>query len=309
MNKFCLFVVIMLLSVLNCFSQSYDLNFNLEKGKIYKLKHDVVQTTIQNMMGNIQEVETTISTIMAFEVKEKTQEFILVDVSINEMLFNMKSAMFSMEYDSKKAVKDGDLLGKIYSKVIGKKYSVLIDKKGEVKQVDGLNSLINSIIEDCNIVKPEAKEQMDRSVKQMFGEAVVKGNMEMLTNIFPKQKVKIGDKWNNKVSLETVMPVDYSNLWELKGVDSEVVAIVGDANIQSKITEEWNTVNGIPTKYDIKGNQNSEINIDRKSGWIISSSIESSMKGKIIMDKCDKLPQKMEIPIEIKTVTKYKSIN
>jgi len=309
MHKFNLLVAILFLSVVNCFSQSHHLNFNLEKGKTYKLKQDVEQTTSQNILGNIQQVETTISSVMSFDVKEKTNEFLLIDVSITDMLFKMKSPMFSMEYDSKKEVKDGDLLGKIYSKVIGKKYSVLIGRNGEVKQVEGLDMLINSIIEDSNVSNSAAKAQLNQSVKKMFGESVVKGNMEMLTYIFPKKKVRIGDKWSNKVSLESVMPVVFNNAWELESVNSGVVSISGITEIHSKESVDWSMVNGIPTKYNIKGNQSCVINLDKKTGWIISSDMESSMKGNIIMDKSEKMPQKMEIPIEIKTKTKYQSIN
>jgi hypothetical protein len=246
---------------------------------------------------------------MAFDVKEKTNEFLLIDVAITDMLFKMKSPMFTLEYDSKKEVKKGDLLGNIYSKVIGKKYSILVSRNGEIKQVEGLDGLINSIIEDSNVTNPAVKAQLNQSVKKMFGEKVIKGNMEMLTYIFPKQKVRIGDKWKNSVSLETIMPVAYSNIWELKGVKSGVVSITGKTEIHSKVKEEWSDVNGIPTKYDINGNQTCLINLDKKTGWIISSEMESVMKGNIFMDKSAKMPQKMEIPIEIKTKTKYQSIN
>ncbi len=302
-------VVILFLSVVNCFSQSHQLTFNLEKGRLYKLKQSVEQTTSQNILGNVQQVETTISSVMSFDVKENTNEFLLIDVSITEMLFKMKSPVFSMEYDSKKDVNEGDLLGKIYSKVMGKKYSVLVSKNGEVMQVEGLDGLINSIIEESNVPDDAAKAQLNESVKKMFGEAVVKGNMEMLTYLFPKQNVRIGDKWSNKVSLEAEMPVDFINTWELKNIDSGVATISGVTTIRSKDTEDWKMVNGIPTKYEITGNQSCLINLDEKTGWIISSDVESRMKGKIVMDKSEKMPQKMEIPIEIITKTKYLSVN
>lgn len=309
MYKFKFLVFILFLSVLNCFSQSHNLTFNLEKGKLYKLRQEVEQTTSQNIMGKVQQVETIISSIMSFDVKEKTNEFLLIDVSITDMLFRMKSPMFSVEYDSKKEIKEGDLLAKIYSKVIGKKYSVLISKNGEVKQVEGLDGVINSIIEDSDISNPATKAQINQSVKKMFGEAVIRGNMEMLTYIFPKQKVRLGDKWHNKVSLETVMPVDFNNTWELKAVNSDEVSIGGDTQINSKADKEWTLVNGVPTKYDIHGRQSCLINIDKKTGWIISSEMDSVMKGNIIMDKSERMPQRMEIPIEIKTKTKYQSLN
>lgn len=307
--KLNILLAILMLSFVNCYSQSYYLNFNLEKGNQYRLKQDVEQITSQTVMGAVQTVETSVSSIMVFDIKEKTKEFLLIDVAISDMVLKMISPMFSIEFNSNKEVREGDIMGKIYSKVIGKKYSVLVSRNGEVKQVEGLDGLINTIIEESNLENPQSKAQISQSVKKMFGESVIKGNMEMLTYFFPKKNVNIGDKWRNKISLESAMPVVFNNYWELKGVELGVASIVGNTEITSKVNKEWTDINGIPTKYDISGKQNCIINIDKKTGWILSSEIESIMEGNIIMNKSVRMPKKMEIPVEIKTKTKYKSIN
>lgn len=309
MKKVVLTFCFLLFGVLSMFSQTCNLRFNLEKGNEYKIKQEVLQTTKQTINGEEQNVETKIVTTMAFNVKESTNDFLLVEVSVSDMFFSMKSPKVSMEYDSGKEPAQGDINGLLYSKMLGKKYSVLFDKKGEVKQVTGINELMTSILESMNISDANMKAQVMHKMEGMFGEKIIKGNMEVMTSIFPNKEVGVGSIWKNTVNQMSVMPVDYVNSWKLKSYDDGVASILGISSIVPVDKDKWKNVDGIPTKYELNGMQSANINVDGKTGWILSSSIESFLKGRILMGKCDRLPQGMEVPVEINTITKYKSLN
>lgn len=306
-----IFLLLTLLTgiVFTSFSQSNNLSFNLTKGKQYNIKQDVAQITTQTVNGKVQKIETNISSVMTFDIKETTNDFIMVDVSVKEMLFKMQSDEIFIEYDSKRGPVEGDMNGLLYSKLLGKKYTVLFDKKGRVMQVSGIVELISSTLESMNIKDELAKAQIKLKMEGMFGEKVIKGNLEVMTNIFPNKEVKLKDSWNNTVTLTSLMPVKYNNLWKFTSDNGSVVSIEGVSNITAVDKDKWKDVGGIPTKYDIDGNQTAVINVDSKTGWIISSNIESVIKGKVIMDKCVKLPVRMEVPVEIKTTTKYVNLD
>jgi len=50
--------------------------------------------------------------------------------------------------------------------------------------------------------------------------------------------------------------------------------------------------------YDISGTMTSEIKVDRKSGWIIKSTIDQKMDGTVKI-KSPQLPSEMEMPMSM----------
>ena len=101
----------------------------------------------------------------------------------------------------------------------------------------------------------------------------------MLTAIYPKTAVKEGNKWKNKVRLETVSGVTMENEFVLEELNQDFAII----NCQSKTISDDNNsfiaINGELLRFNSKGNMISTFKIDKNTGWIKECEINQNISG------------------------------
>ena len=66
--------------------------------------------------------------------------------------------------------------------------------------------------------------------------------------------------------------------------------------------EESSTMNGMETQNDLRGEYNSEITVNKESGWIIKSKNEYFLQGEISILPNAQLPNGMKVPFKLNSV-------
>ena len=288
--------------------QKVRLALNLQKGQTYKLKSNVTQSMQQTVHDMNQNITTSIKSVMSFFVKDRQNDKFILEFTYKKMQFNLAAPRTVITFNSETPTRTDNIYDRIYSKFIGKKFTMVVDRFGKVETVNGLDSLGKKIVNELDLKNPMIKAQLFENFKGMFGNKMLKGNIEMLTYFFPKKPVRIDESWSNTFSLKAAIPATFDNTWKLTNYDSTLTTIQGNTLIESVNGGTPVPIGNMAIGYDIEGTQTSAIHIQPKSGWILSAKIKSHITGTINVEKSSQLPKGLKIPFDLKTDSEYHSL-
>lgn len=138
---------------------------------------------------------------------------------------------------------------------------------------------------------------MKAQIMNAYGAEALKGNIEMATAIYPDKPVNKGDNWTIHTNLESGMSAKVSTLYEYADLTADYALIKGNSTIETEDKDAYIEANGMPMKYDLKGSMQSEIKVDRKTGWIIETKINQQIKGDAYIKENPQMPNGMKIPM------------
>ena len=67
------------------------------------------------------------------------------------------------------------------------------------------------------------------------------------------------------------MSAKMETVYELKELSDSYYQIFGNSRIETADKDAYIESNGMPMKYDLTGSMDSEIKVDKNTGWIIAS--------------------------------------
>jgi hypothetical protein len=121
----------------------------------------------------------------------------------------------------------------------------------------------------------------------------------MITAIFPKKPVNLGDTWDIKTNLESGMSADMFTTYEFKEQNEDYNLIYGDSKIATADKDAYIESGGMALRYDLTGTMTSKIKVDRESGWIIEAIIYQEIKGEGNVKESDQFPEGLKIPMTL----------
>jgi hypothetical protein len=284
------------------------LALNLQKGHTYKLESNITQNMQQTVHDMEQKITTSVKGLLSFKVKERKNDRYILELRYEKLQFKLAAPRSEITFNSDTPVRTDNIYDRIYSKLIGRPFTMIMDIYGKIDTVQGVDSLGKEIVNALNLKNPMMKAQLIEDFKGMFGNKTLKGNIEMLTNFFPKHPVHVSDTWSTKLSLNSPIPATFDNTWELTDLDSAEATIKGNTLIESINGGAPLHIGNMAISYDVGGAQTTIIHIHPKTGWILSAKITSSITGTIKVEKSPRMPKGLEIPFKLKTNSEFKSL-
>lgn len=298
-NKLLIFVVIVFACAACGTKKSPTLALNLEKGKVYQ---QIIQSEaeITQKLGG-QDIKSTvgIAGTMSYLVKDVNEKFYTLEARYTRLSMEMKMLMNSMKFDSE-APKEKDIFSKILAAMKDKPFRVEMFKNGKIKQVKNLNILFDGIFDEFPEISKQQKAQIKQQLEKSYGKEAIKGNIEMVTAIFPDKEVKNGEKWNIKTRLESGMSGDMETEFELKETTDTYYNITGKSTIKTDEKADYVNNGGMFMKLNLKGTMTSDIKVDKQSGWIIEAKLYQEMKGNSDAKGTSEGAESMKIPMVMK---------
>lgn len=298
--------LIALLSACNSSSEKYSLKPTFKAGESYSLDYKI--DIDQDVMGMNNKMLMNLGYVM--KIKNITpRQYIEMDFMYNHMGVNMKSAMFTVSYDSDssygssgKADAEFDpknaggmiknIYGKIFSQLLNKQIQVTLDASGKVKEVKGYREIMNSIKDSLELSSPGNTKALD----DMMNEEQINQVFQQTFGTFPNKPVAIGEQWKNEIRLtQNGMPMRFSNTYKIAEIfKKENEAIVDINSIVSMDINDGKVKNNM--KMDVSGTQTGKLTIDLATGMIKT--------GKQIMDiKVNMEVMGQKVPMTMKGTT------
>lgn len=301
MNRI-LILIIASIALVACKNNPATLTFNLEAGKSYRQVTDNRSTVVQEMNGQQMKIEMSMKATVTYLVKAVNETNYDIDVQYESSAMTMTLPNGVLTFSSEKETDANDVVSLMLKAIKGKVFNIKMDKLGKVQEITGVDAIwedMSSILENL----PEGQvEQMKNQIKDAFGGEALKGNLEMATAIYPENPVKKGDKWDMQTTLATMMKAKVSTNYELVDIKDEYAVIKGTSTIEPDGDPEFKMQNNMQMKYDLRGTMQSEIKVDKASGWIIEAKITQDMKGNNTL-RAEGMPGELLIPMTVKNET------
>jgi len=248
------------------------LKYNLKAGDKY-ITHSVTNQDItMQAQGQTITMNQVITSDLTTEVKKATSDSIVTANTMDKM--TMDQTMFGQElkYDSSDpstyASGRGKQIGDALNKMIGKVYSITMDRLGNIGNYD-----LGNLLKDGGKVSGNLKS----------GSSYI---------IFPKHKIRVGDSWEADIKPMKTDNMQVHMKYALKKLAGKKATITIDGTITA------NKVNG--NNLNINGTISGEAVVDVKTGWTKSSQLSQDVKMKMERNG-------MEIPMEISSTIKTTS--
>ena len=296
-------ILLVIISVVSCCAEKEHLCLNLKKGATYTQKIYFTSLTIQTINGNENKTNLSYGMNLSFKVLSIQGNVYELEVRYVNMWTKMIAQNRLFEFSSEKHDKN-DIFSTILNALTEKSFIVLMTRTGKVNQVKNLENMWIHLFERMPNLGEVERAQLKTQLSQSYGEKAFKGNIQMVTAIFPDSLVSIGDKWSVATQLEGGMAANIKAIYELKKVAGSNCIINGVAKIETANKDAYiKSSNGMPMKLNLKGTVTSEIKIDRKTGWVLDSRVNQSMSGDVRVKDNPQLPGGLIIPMTMDSET------
>lgn len=293
---------VLLLSFL-CFAlllqaQKSDLSLHLETGKTYQTKSVSLGTINQELMGNKMTIDMEITAAINFNIQSQTAETIDMEVRYSDMLMQIKAAQVNMKVSSDSLDSSNPLSGMLV-KMTEQPFYLKINHKGEVLEVRDMDKLMNSMIEAMADIPAMQRAQLQKQMEDSYGEDALKNNLANMLTIFPAEPVAPGDSWTMQSTINSGMMLLLNTTYTLKGEEGSCYIIASTGTMITPENAPAIDAGGMKMDFVMNGSFESELKIDKKSGWLVAGTSTQNIDGHAKIEASEQLPNGMEIPMKI----------
>lgn len=278
-----------------------DLKFNLKKGDVTKYRTTIDQNTIQTIGGMEQKVQMNQVFEYTIDVKDiaNNGDF-RTQITYTRVAINMVAGGMDMAFDSDDESTANPQFAS-FGALIGKSINATFTPKGKIIELDGVDAMIETMINelagDNEAIKAQIGENLTQSfdnekMKQMFGGSFIE---------YPAKPVKVGTKWTENLTINNQFTLNVINSYEVKGVDADFVNLDVTSTLATTPGNK-SEMQGMEVSFNLFGTQSGTIKVDKNNGKVVDATVNQNISGNLSADMGG---QKMDIPMTIasKTVT------
>lgn len=288
------------------FAQKETISLNLKKGSTYYHNIEAVSSLIQNFNGTNVNLKTAVNTKVAYLIKAAHDTVYDMDVRYETISMSIELPGNKLSFDASSPDSINPFT-KVLRSILYKPFSMTMSRSGKIIAVKNLDDMFTSMFNESTQLDEAQKQQLKARLMESFGEKALKGSFEIITAIYPHEKVEVGKTWAGMIMLQSTVPAKITSVFELKEKSADEYLINGNGSIQSLDENSSLEMNGMTMKYKINGEMNSIIRIDKASGWINEAKFIQKMKGDLIVKGGALGDQEQSIPMETNSTTTYKS--
>jgi len=271
-----------------------DLRISLKPGDTFTFESLAEQTINQTIMGMDQSVEQSIGYTFTYDVKESTEAGYKVGVTYDRIIYKQTSPMGEVDYDSETYEGEPPLQASGFAALLGKSFEIVLDTKGEVTAVDGVDKMLDEMMGELDNLPDAAKEQL----KAQFGDDQMRQNMQNMSVYYPAKPVKVGDAWQQDGSLQNMIEMDMMTTYKLMDKSDDAWTIEFASEVNTPEGAEPMSMNGMEIAYNIGGTQKGTNKVNPADGMLTSSTFTQLFSGNMQMNMNG---QELEWPITIES--------
>jgi hypothetical protein len=261
--------------------EKYAFEFNLEKGSTLKQKILVESKSTQDVMGQKMESIIAMTSEMSFDVKDFEDNIYTVDVKFDAVKMDMTMMGTSLSFDSNTTEEKahGQNMSPIFRAMTNIPFQVKMDKKGKVLSVTGFENITAAISDATSELDENTKSLMLQQIESSYSGEAIKSTLEQSFSYFPENEIAVGEslKKDLNISIMNTNITTEMNITLEKVVDN-VASLKAEGTIKTGKDIVQN-INGIEAKTSLAGDQTINLQVDLKTGWIISGEIQQSLHG------------------------------
>lgn len=280
-------------------SEKIHLHLKLEKGKTY----DQLLTIKQDIKSEVQSQEQKMQQTMQFGFNFKVNDIFSdgltsMTCTYSSIKFEMAMGEMKISYDSQNPEQDENPMGKILGSFLNKTFNIKFTPKMEVREISGMNEILNSLIESMGLDDNQKVQVMDQFSRQ-FSDEAMKESFQSSFNIFPDKPIGVGDTWTDTLDFSKTLPMTVITNYTVKERKDGKMTLAFNSVIETNKEASNSSAFQSKMEYKISGTMNGTSIIDEATGWTLSSSVDQKINGSIVVEIEGK---SIESPINIESI-------
>lgn len=162
-----------------------------------------------------------------------------------------------------------------FSGLKGAAFEMIFGANGSIKSVNGIEKMLDNMASKMTTDTGQVKA-IKASLGKQFSADGMKQTMESSFKIYPDKPVKIGDSWTVDTKMQMTMPIETITTYTLKLVKDGIAFLNVNGNLISK--GSFDSM-GTKIETDLKGTNSGDMQIDLKTGLVLSSHLRLEMYG------------------------------
>jgi hypothetical protein len=247
---FTLLVILLPALFVNLYAQkSIELKYNVSRGDLYKTVMHMDQDIVFDANGQTMALDQIIDFKMTTEVTDNTEDEFTTKSTVDAV--KMTQSIFGMQitYDSEDSTTlQNPMVAKIAEAMggmIGASYTMVMDHKGHVKEIDASAFSQN--------------DDIANNISSGSGYAIYK-----------EGKVKVGDSWDGDVTPLKNSDMKVNMTYTVLKISGKEVTLGIDGTIKANNMEDQ--------ELNLDGTMSGEMIVSSHTGWLIKSVIDQEIK-------------------------------
>jgi hypothetical protein len=298
-----------ILAIASCKQEKKEevkLRLKLTAGKKYNYKIITYQDIEQTIQGQKMDIKQVIGMNYIFDVQKVDKNGnATVKVTYKSLSLSQHGAGSDIEYNSEKPGTDIPLAAQTFHNMAGKSFMMQVTPEGEIKNVQGIDKMLDDLFAGKEYANNEEITELRKSMKEQFGERSIAQNMNNMLNIFPDDAVEVGESWQRTLSMSSGFPVILENNYTLKEIKDQLAVVELKSEIKPNEKAKEMEMGGAKVLYNLSGNQNGTLKINKNSGLISTAEIKQELSGDAKLQAGPGM--NLGWPLTVKSVTKIES--
>lgn len=164
--------------------QERNLSLNLEKDKTYNQNTRAKVVVDQELNGQPFSMTMIVEAKMTYRVMSADNSGYQMEVKYDQLGMKMEmpqgTADFSSEYG------DSDIFSSVLGAMKNKSFELTMTRSGKIKDVRKIDNVFQSVFDAFPQLSDAQQTQLRTQLEKAYGAEAFKGNIEMVTAIFPE---------------------------------------------------------------------------------------------------------------------------
>lgn len=251
-----------------------DLSLNVkveDKYSVHLVRDEDTRITFNSGETKTQEVLEMAMNIYIREVDEDKN--ISLDCEYSSIRLSREIFGKKVEYNTENN-NINNPLNDMYREFVGKKFTINLNNKGKILNINGVNELLTSIA-DTKGTSKEEKLFIKEELNKKFGEEIIREAIKKSINYYPKKSAEIGEVWENKYDIKEAFIISYSSKFKILDKKDGVVNI----DINSILNSKSENFMGGKTNVNMDGESKGNIEIEANTGMPKKLSLNRVING------------------------------
>ena len=250
--------------------EKVTLQLNPEAGQTFKLVQKMDQDISTKIMGMSQDMKQEMEFFLKYDVVAPSEESVEMKITYARIKYKIESAMFGVmtDYDSDDPDGGGGnpmskVMTESFSGLIGKSITAVMDRKGKITEIKGLDDLYDDI--DGELPPNLNAEGLEKTMQGMIA-------------IFPDVQVGVGDTWGSQNDLSGQFPLIMTTTYKVENIDANTVYL----NVEGEIETTDDAVDpDSGGKITMEGSQEGIMEVDRATGMVLKADYTQEITGEV----------------------------
>ena len=256
------------------------LELKLKEGDSFLISSSTDQLIEVGIMGTVQEVTQQMGFTYNYDVESVAPNGDMqVKATYKRIKFKTSSMQGEEDYDSEDPESEPGPNSMGMAAMVGKSFTILFGSNGVIKEVDGLNELINTVFDEYDNLTEEQKAQMTKIMKQQFGNEAMKRQLSLTSDIYPDSKVRKGDSWAKEYALEGAIGMLMNTQFKLEEIKDDYALVSYRTTITPNEEGGGLDMGAMKINYKVQGSQTGNMKIKLDNGFPFENSGQQDLEG------------------------------